>query len=73
MENIKKEEKLRNSKLNNPKENNQKNNINRKPSEKGNDFKKRKSNENSNFQFDKKFSRRLSKMNITSTNWNINQ
>ena len=73
MENIKKEEKLRNSKLNNPKENNQKNNINRKPSKKGNDFKKRKSNENSNFQFDKKFSRRLSKMNITSTNWNINQ
>ena len=30
-------------------------------------------NEDNNNQFDKKFARRLSKMNITSTNWNINQ
>ena len=50
MENLKKEEQLRNEKKN----------IQRKPSKKGNDV-------------DKKFARRLSKMNITSTNWNINQ
>ena len=38
---------------------NEKINIHRKPSKKDN--------------VDKKFARRLSKMNITSTNWNINQ
>ena len=68
MEDLKKEEKLRNSKPNN-----NQNNFNRKQSKKDKDFKTKKSNDGSNIQFDKKFARRISKMNITSTNWNINQ
>ena len=74
MENMKKEEKLRNSKPNNNNNDNySQNNINRKSSKKNNEFRSRKMNEDNNNQFDKKFARRLSKMNITSTNWNINQ
>ena len=67
MEDMKKEEKLRNSKPNNN------NNINRKSSNKGNGFRSRKNTDENNNQFDKKFARRLSKMKITSENWNINQ
>ena len=79
MDDIKKqEEKLKNSKPNhnvfeskyNNKENN---NINKKPSRKSKEFKSKKSNDEINPSFDKKYARRLSKMNISSTNWNINQ
>ena len=49
------------------------NNINRKSSKRGSDFKNKKSGDESNNQFDKKYARKLSKMNISSTNWNINQ
>ena len=56
----------------------EKNNIKKKSSKKINDFKKKKSsnlnNENgTNPSINKSYARRLSKMNITSINWNINQ
>ena len=88
MDNIKKEEEVNKLKGSRPTKNNvyeskySKNNkntqneninINRKSSKRGNDFKNEKSGDESNNYFDKKYARRLSKMNISSTNWNINQ
>ena len=64
------ESKYSNSNKNNKNENN---NINRKSSKRGSDLKNKKSGDESNNHFDKKYARRLSKMNISSTNWNINQ
>ena len=56
---------------------NEKNNIRKKPSKKINEFKTKKSknidNDESHPHINKSYARRLSKMNITSTNWNINQ
>ena len=58
-------------------ENNNNDNIKKKPSKKNNEFKSKKSggihNDGANPQFNKSYARRLSKMNITSSNWNINQ
>ena len=45
--------------------------IKKKPSKKTHEFSSKKSKDGSTF--DKKFARKLSKMHITSTNWNINQ
>ena len=87
MDNIKKEEELNKlrgarpinnnvyeSKYCNNKNTQKENNyINRKSSKRGSDFKNKKSGDEFNNNFDKKYARRLSKMNISSTNWNINQ
>jgi len=58
-------------------ENNNNDYIKKKPSKKNNEFKSKKSggihNDGANPQFNKSYARRLSKMNITSSNWNINQ
>ena len=58
-------------------ENNNSDNIKKKPSKKNNEFKSKKSggihNDGANPQINKSYARRLSKMNITSSNWNINQ
>ena len=58
-------------------ENNNNDNIKKKPSKKNNEFKSKKSggihNDGEQPQFNKSYARRLSKMNITSSNWNINQ
>ena len=79
MDDIKKqEEKLKNSKPNhnvyeskyNNKENN---NINKKPSRKSKEFKSKNNIDDTNPSSYKKYARKLSKMNISSTNWNINQ
>ena len=64
MDNVQDEVKLRGSKPN--RENEKYNN-----SKKGHEFSNRKNNDGSNI--DKKFARRLSKIHLTSTNWNINQ
>ena len=57
--------------------NNNDSNIKKKPSKKNNEFKSKKSggihNDGANPQINKSYARRLSKMNITSSNWNINQ
>ena len=73
-------EKLKNSKNNNAyeskysKKKSNEGNINKKSKKKGNEFKTKKSNdESNNLPFDKQYARRLSKMNISSTYWNINQ
>ena len=58
-------------------ENNNNDNIKKKPSKKNNEFKSKKSggihNDGENPQINRSYARRLSKMNITSSNWNINQ
>ena len=57
--------------------NNNDRNIKKKPSKKNNEFKSKKSggihDDGANPQINKSYARRLSKMNITSSNWNINQ
>ena len=66
-----------NNRRNERNENNNNDNIKKKPSRKNNEFKSKKSggihNDGANPQFNKSYARRLSKMNITSSNWNINQ
>ena len=58
-------------------ENNNNDNIKKKPSKKNNEFKSKKSggihNDGANPQINRSYARRLSKINITSSNWNINQ
>ena len=66
-----------NNRKNTRNENNNNDTIKKKPSRKNNEFKSKKSggihNDGANPQFNKSYARRLSKMNITSSNWNINQ
>ena len=74
----KEEEKLKNSKSNHNTyeskySNKGKNNINNKTSRKSKELKNKNSNKETNPSFDKKYARKLSNMNISSTNWNINQ
>ena len=77
MENLKNEEKLKNSRANNIKKNNvyeSKHSNSGKKENDNNNYNKKPSNKiENNPQFDKKYARRLSKIKITSTNWNINQ
>ena len=80
MENLKKEEKLKNSRVNNNKNNNvyeskynKHSNSGKKENDNNSYNKKPSNNIENNPQFDKKYARRLSKIKITSTNWNINQ
>ena len=67
MDNNQNEVKLRNSK---PNIENQKDNIN-KNTRRGSELNSNTNKDNSNI--DKKYARRLSKIHLTSTNWNINQ